>query len=37
MFSGSQFDDQTMVQIAQLLYNDPYGFLDSSGMLAEYV
>ncbi|KAJ7921327.1 fungal-specific transcription factor domain-containing protein [Mycena leptocephala] len=35
MFSGSQFDDQTMVQIAQLLYNDPYGFLDSSGILAE--
>ncbi|KAJ7921378.1 fungal-specific transcription factor domain-containing protein [Mycena leptocephala] len=37
MFSGSQFDDQTMAQIAQLLYNDPYGFLDSSGRLAEYI
>ncbi|KAJ7665424.1 hypothetical protein DFH06DRAFT_1390944 [Mycena polygramma] len=28
MFSGPQFDDQTMAQISQLLYNDPYGFLD---------
>ncbi|KAJ7610886.1 fungal-specific transcription factor domain-containing protein [Roridomyces roridus] len=28
MFSGPQFDEQTMAQISQLLYNDPYGFLD---------
>ncbi|KAF8215783.1 fungal-specific transcription factor domain-containing protein [Mycena galopus ATCC 62051] len=33
MFSGSQFDEQTMAQISQLLYNDPYGFLDSGGLL----
>ncbi|KAJ7269352.1 fungal-specific transcription factor domain-containing protein [Mycena haematopus] len=32
IFSGSQFDDQTMAQISQLLYNDPYGFLDGGGL-----
>ncbi|KAJ7431745.1 hypothetical protein B0H11DRAFT_1966449 [Mycena galericulata] len=31
MFSGTQFDEQTMVQISQLLYNDPFGFIDSIG------
>jgi hypothetical protein len=36
MFSGPQFDDQTMAQISQLLYNDPYGFLDSSPIPTGY-
>ncbi|KAJ7109829.1 fungal-specific transcription factor domain-containing protein [Mycena epipterygia] len=32
MFSGPQFDDQAMAQISQLLYNDPYGFMDGPGL-----
>ncbi|KAJ7204411.1 fungal-specific transcription factor domain-containing protein [Mycena pura] len=31
MFAGPQLDEQTMAQISQLLYNDPYGFLDNGG------
>ncbi|KAJ6601447.1 fungal-specific transcription factor domain-containing protein [Mycena vulgaris] len=34
MFSGPQFDDQTMAQISQLLYSDPYGFMDGGGGVA---
>ncbi|KAJ6614995.1 hypothetical protein B0H10DRAFT_2042843 [Mycena sp. CBHHK59/15] len=29
MFSGPRFDENTMAEISQLLYNDPYGFIDS--------
>ncbi|KAJ7116836.1 fungal-specific transcription factor domain-containing protein [Mycena crocata] len=36
MFSGPQFDDQTMAQISQLLYNDPYGFMDGTGISSGY-
>ncbi|KAJ7492254.1 fungal-specific transcription factor domain-containing protein [Mycena latifolia] len=36
MFSGPQFDDQTMAQISQLLYNDPYGFMDGGGVPSGY-
>ncbi|KAJ6520200.1 fungal-specific transcription factor domain-containing protein [Mycena sanguinolenta] len=36
IFSGSQFDEQTMAQISQLLYNDPYGFLDGGGLLTGF-
>jgi hypothetical protein len=28
---GARFDDQTMAEISQLLYNDPYGFIDGAG------
>ncbi|KAJ7687368.1 hypothetical protein B0H17DRAFT_1069983 [Mycena rosella] len=36
MFSGSQFDEETMAQISQLLYSDPYGFMDGGGLPSTY-
>ncbi|CAK5264478.1 unnamed protein product [Mycena citricolor] len=29
VFSGPHFDDQTMAQLSQLLYSDPYGYTDN--------